>query len=285
MKEHTYVPLLAAMLTLSFLTACGGEAPEQDTTKVREVPASDSEAIEADLALCKTTIENVQNHDYISIMEENQLRGEDILNRTSTISFIKSGENLYRNTSIPQDGVMDEVPMWSQEFGILYADGVYYNNYEDGYSTTEDGDFQQHWGESTFSAERTAREFKFPWILEFDWDAQEIQHISTVNIGGQKAVRIQIMGAYLPDTICESYTAEFFFDQDAQLDRVEVIASYAQAPREGMDDYEAPTIDVTNTQRVLSTDEEKITKAIGKISKCALEDVKNKPDESKENEP
>lgn len=288
MKNPNCISLLAGVLALTLLTGCVGNPssqatePTEKTTKVREVPASDSAAVEADLALCKAAIENVQSNDYIRITEDNRFHGENVMNPTATVSFIKSGEDLYSSTLIPEDGMLDGVPIWSSEYSILCKNGVYYNNILDGYDTIENGVYRRHWGKSTLSPEEDAQSCKLPWLLSFDWNAQEIQYISTVTIDGQKAVKIQIMGAYLPDTICESYTADFFFNKDNQLDRVELVASYALAPQEGMEDAMDFTINVTNTQKVLSTDQSHLTEMMENLYEEALDDAKNKPDDSEE---
>lgn len=288
MKKQVRIPLFVSVLTLALLTACGGNpstprtgSPE-DTTKVREVSDSNSAAIEADLALCKAAVEEVQRHDYIAIQEDNQFRGEDILNDTNSVMFMKSGEDLYRNVSIPQDAFLDDIPVFSRDQRILYKDGAYFNDFFNGYTTIENGTEQTHWGASTMSEQENALSCPLPWLLRFDWDAQEIQYISTLEIGEQTAVRIQIMGAYLPDTICESYTAEFFFNQDDHLDQVELVASFARPSRTGTNNEVGPTTAVTNVQKVLFTDQEHITKEIESLYESALEDVKNKPTEDTE---
>ena len=282
MKQYGVRLLLTGLLSLALLTACGEAAPKnenEETTKVRDVTELGSAEAEADMALCKEAVRNIQREEFVELQQLQQNQGEDVLNETSTITFLKSGEDLYRCVSIPIDAYLDETPIFTREHRLLRYDGAYFNDFYNGYTTADDTGEQTHWGESTMSEQDELLSSRAPWLLSFDWEAQEVRYVSTVQIGEQKAVRLQIFGEYLPNTICDSYTAEFYFDQEDQLDHVETVASYVRKPRAGIPEEHGPAIQETSTQRVISADQTRITRTIEEAYQQALEDVRNRPEE------
>lgn len=288
MKKTILAVSLSFCLGVVFITGCSadqsdaGKAVSQNetaetsaVTRVREV--SDSKKIEMELQMCREVVENAQSLEAVSISGENQNRGENVMDGITKTTYYRSGENEYHSDFIPMDGFLDGVPVWGSSFTTLKIGEQYYNYSPDGYVVAKETGYEDHFGKSSLTKEQNEKSYIKPWLLRFCWEDEKISHISTIESGENKAVRIQVSEPFYPDAEGENYTAEFFF-QNGQFDRAELTASFG-VPWETMaGDKGVDWNGVTVTERIKSTDSTYIQDFLEEMRKTALEDVNNKPE-------
>lgn len=279
---------ITTCLTASLFAGCGSTAPQVETSlsaetaeateiiKVREV--TDDSNIQQELQMCREVVEKAQSYEAIKIFREGKYRGENVLNDTSSTIFLRNKKMEYNSTLIPMDGISMGIPVWGSTFATLRVGDQYYNYQPDGYVIPEDTTGEAHFGESSMTKEENEKSYEQPWLLRFQWNDDKIRHISTVGVGGNKSVRIQVSEPFYEDTEGENYTAEFYF-KNGEFDRVELVVNYGIPRGNAEGSPIVDWIDVTITELLKNTDPDYVNGFLEEIQKTALEDVKNKPKE------
>lgn len=300
MKKSIIALSLMACLTVSLLSGCGtavhnaeeaiasqvdGSIPTdaaEATEIIRVREATDDSNIKQDLQLCREVVEKAQSYEAIQITIESQNRGENAQNVTASNTYYRMGENEYHSTLIPMDGILDGVPVWGSTSTILKIGDQYFNYQPDGYVVAKETGYEDHFGKSTLSKEQNEKSYIKPWLLRFQWDDSKISYISTVESGGNKAIRIQVAEPYFEDFYesvkGDNYTAEFFFD-NGKFDRVELVANYSVSWETMAGDKGADRHGVTDTERIKDPETKRIEGFFTYMHETAMEDVKNKPKE------
>ncbi len=283
---------ITTCLTASLFAGCGSTAPQVETSisaeatetteiiKVREV--TDDSNIQQELQMCREVVEKAQSSEAIQITSESQNRGEKVENVTTTGNYYRMGENEYHSSFIPMDGFLDGVPVWGSSSITLKIGDQYFNNNPDGYVVAKETGYEDHFGKSSMTKEQNEKSYIKPWLLRFHWDDSKISHISTLGIGDNKAIRIQVSEPFYEDLYesveGENYTAEFFFE-NGKFDRVSLVADYSVSWENMAGEKGADRHGVTVTERIKDTDIKRIEGFFTYMHETALEDVKNKPNE------
>lgn len=248
MRKVVFV-MLSVLLCLSVLTGCtkpSGTEPQAGTEET-ETTGATAAAEELSLAKCRAALEDIRSYEHYEVYSVNQFEGENVLSDSSNTRYWKHGEDRMCVTRIPEDG-----PAGCTIVAMLCKDGEKYS----GIICEAENDV--FWYDEITWPELIGAG---PWLYSFDWDAQEVRHVSTISESSGQSIRIQVLGPYAGSEISvESYTAEFYFDPDNRFEKV-VLVTY---------DTESG-IRARYTESIVTTNENEVAAEIDRQYQRALE--------------
>ncbi len=183
------------------------------------VEAAEKQTEEVYLERCRTFLEELQSCESYSVQVDRSNYGGRALNDTSTEFYYIRGTDWMRMISIPQDGILDGIPVWESKFGEMYLDGQYYDNMANS-SLTENREV--HWGKTDTIYQNML------WFHRFDWDAQDVLYVSHTPAGHGMCITFQVMAPYY-ESYGESYGhyfVNFIFDGEIVFQRAEITAYF-----------------------------------------------------------
>ncbi len=183
------------------------------------VEAAEKQTEEVYLERCRTFLEELQSCESYSVQVDRSNYGGRALNDTSTELYYIRGTDWMRMISIPQDGILDGIPVWESKFGEMYLDGQYYDNMANS-SLTENREV--HWGKTDTIYQNML------WFHRFDWDAQDVLYVSHTPAGHGMCITFQVMAPYY-ESYGESYGhyfVNFIFDGEIVFQRAEITAYF-----------------------------------------------------------
>lgn len=206
--------VLSMLLCLSVLAGCTQSSGADTQPPAAQTAAAETtvSAEELSLAKCRAALEDIQSYEHYEVYSANQFEGENALNDSSNTRYWRHGEDRMYVTRIPEDG-----PAGCTIVAMLCKDGEKYSGIID------EAENDVLWYDEITWPELIGAG---PWLYNFDWDAQEVQHVSTISESSGQSIRIQVLGPYAGSEISvESYTAEFYFDPDNRFEKV-VLVTY-----------------------------------------------------------
>ncbi len=183
------------------------------------VERAETQMEEVYLERCRSFLEELKACGDYCVQVDRSNYGGSAVNDTSTEYCFISGDNWMRMVSIPQDGILDGVPVWESKIGEMYLNGQYYDNMA---NSALDENREVHWGKTDTVYENNL------WFNRFDWDAQDVLYVSHTPAGNGMCITLQVMAPYYAgDESCYShYFVNFIFDENIVFQRAELTAYF-----------------------------------------------------------
>ena len=153
----------------------------------------------------KKVLDGIQSGGSYYVKSEQWYNGDNFLDGLSTTEYWKTGDSWMRMEKSYSNGT------WKNRYAYMGVNGTYF----DASGMDEEGAFL--WQQVDMSSDAIFD----PWLYSFDWDAQEIEYLSSHKTEDGYSIFVRVLGPYeISWTASEDYTAEFYFNESGNFQYV-----------------------------------------------------------------
>lgn len=251
--------LLTAVLCIFTLTGCTNTPKSAvphtvpDTTTSLQEETTTSTHVSDDLEQCRDVLTTIQNSNSYHISSYQQS------DKVAQYDYWKTGDDWYFQLQMQtvangetQEDIFANICKGGESFS-----GTYFSSLA-GKAFDEDS-------ELTWFPAPGIENFT-PWIIDCNWDEQEVEHISTTPTENGYCIRVRVLTPYeTTAAVTKDYTVDFYFDEVGSFVEVVMQANYIETGIE-KDHWSS-----TDTTRIVTTDDITVAADIEKEYHQAVE--------------
>lgn len=254
--------LLMVMLGLFTLTGCTDTSepavphivPDEATVAQAETTVVQTEpTVSDDLEQCRELLTTIQNSNSYHISSYHQS------DKIAQYDYWKTGDDWYYQLQMQTavDGETQEDIFANMCRGGESYSGTYFSSLA---GKGFDEDSKLTWLPAPGIENVT------PWLIDCNWDEQEVEHISTTPTENGTCIQVRILSPYeTTAAVTEDYTVDFYFDETGSFMEVVMQADYVETG------VEKGQWSRTETTRIITTDDEAVAADIEKACHQAVE--------------